>query len=158
MCGLSGCGIYHESGCGGVGYCGTDEYSAYEDSAYKNRKIYKNVIAVAVDMEKEKIRVREELINVNGASCNVETKKYSFDEYRKIQKGKKNSDEISYEVVGVRVKKDGRIKIKKKEYSYYLNDDNKKHLIISKKEYKDLMKLRKELKKEEKDRDDGWER
>lgn len=156
MCGLSGCGDAKNSlptcGYGNSSYiynCGDMERDLHDRNRHEHIFVVKKI-----NMDSWIVTFREiNLINgVHRASMDKDVS-LDFHRARLCQIGELNYEAMegpeNYSVVGVRFKKDGSVKIKKKELKEAYEND-----YISKKQYKSLISLCKELK----ERDDDYER
>ena len=141
------CGYWHSDNTYG---CGAIERDLHD---YRNRHDHVFVVK-KINMDKWIATFRE--INlINGVHKPSMDKDVSLDFHkaRLCQLGEFNYESLegpeNYSVVGVRFKKDGSVKIKKKELKEAYEND-----YINKKQYKSLISLRKELK----EKDDDYER
>ncbi len=154
MCGSGGCGgtNYGLATCGyGPSECGANLESNFHDYRHNRDHI---LVVKKIDMDRWIVTFRE--INlINGVHKPSIDKDMSLDFHkaRLCQIGELNYESLegpeNYSVMGVRFKKDGSVKIKKKELKDAYEND-----YISKKQYKSLISLRKELK----EKDDDYER
>lgn len=144
--------------CGGS-ICGHSDSmygcGAIERDLHDYRDCHEHIFVVKkINMDREIVTFRE-INQINGAHKPSMDKDVSLDFHkaRLCQIGEYDYESLegpeNYSVMGVRFKKDGSVKIKKKELK-----DAYENNYISKKQYKSLTALRKELK----EKDDDYER